>query len=127
MKTLYIALLAALAAGVIALVACSDAFSTDEASPLANDADKVCGHVYKGLIPQPGTAVFVFKKEPEEQEWTSIGGVSTNAYGYYEFHLGDEWEAGWDGMVDATNDLGTGYTLFSYPLQGPVVADIQLY
>jgi len=41
MKTLYIVFLAAVAAGAIALVACSDAFSTDAANPLAHDADKV--------------------------------------------------------------------------------------
>ncbi|HUT99697.1 MAG TPA: hypothetical protein VM054_11570 [bacterium] len=131
MKTLYIVLLAVIAAGVASLVACSDAVSTgDEVKPLAHDADKVYGIVYEGgtKIPVKGAPVFVCKRESEEDDWIDIDNVSTDKYGYYEFDpLLYGWPSGWFGKVDCTNDLKTGETRFGFPLQGPVHADIHLY
>ncbi len=128
MKTLYIVLLAVIAAGVIGLVACSDALSTDgEVNPLATLEDMVYGHVYEGGTHNPaeGAPVMVYKRESEEDDWIYIDGIGTDEYGFYEFHI--DWPAGWYGQVDCTNDLETGFNEFSpYPQQGPVEADIYL-
>jgi len=105
MKTLHIVLIAAVAAGVIALVACSDGLSTDEASPLAHDADKVYGTVTRGIAHTPveEAGVVLLKKEPAASNWIIIGMTRTNNEGYYEFHIAI-WPAGWDGKVDCTAD-----------------------
>jgi hypothetical protein len=123
MKTLYIVLLAAVVAGAIALVACSDAVSTDgEVNPLANDEDMVCGYVYdSGNPPQPieDAVVGVYKRESATSSWYFIEGTDTNEDGYYDFHL-DPWPAGWLGKVDATFDEQTADKKFTYPEVGPV-------
>jgi hypothetical protein len=131
MKTLYIALLAVIAAGVIGLTACSDSFSTDgEVSPLADDADKVYGIVYEGGTHNPvdGAPVLIYKRESEEDDWIDIEGVQTNLSGYYEFDpLSGGWPADWYGKVDCDNGEISGETRFVYPQQGPVQEDIYLY
>lgn len=132
MKTLRIVFLAVIAAGVIGLVACSDAVSTDdEVNPLAHDADKVYGHVYDlQNPPQPveGVWVLVFKRELPIHLWTYIDAIETDDEGYYEFDpLLGGWPAGWGGMVDCTADDVYAHNDFSpYPEEGPVEADINL-
>jgi|GEM_PF-5055241 len=126
MKTLYIALTAAVAASVIALLSCSDGLSTDEVRPLASEEDMVCGVVTRGLthIPVANVGVVLYKREVETDLWTSIDVTWTNNEGYYEFHI-ESWPAGWYGKVDCTNDDITAATDFPiYPEEGPVEADI---
>jgi hypothetical protein len=129
MKTLYIVLLAIVAAGVIALVACSDAVSTDnEVRPLADDEDKVWGIVTKGGDPVNEVWVLLYKREESTDPWIEIGRDQTSNQGYYEIYpaLGI-WPAGWDGKVDCTNDDITAEKDFSpYLPVGPVRADIEL-
>jgi len=85
MKTLYIVLLAIVAAGVIALVACSDAVSTDnEVRPLADDEDKVWGIVTKGGDPVNEVWVLLYKREESTDPWIEIGRDQTSNQGYYE-------------------------------------------
>ncbi len=128
MKLLRVLLLAVIAAGVIGLVACTDAVSTDdEVNPLTDDADKVYGHVYEGGTHTPvESPVIVYKRAPEEDDWIDIDQQSSNEDGFYEFHL-DPWPAGWGGMVDCTADDETAHNdFYPYPQQGPVEADIYL-
>jgi hypothetical protein len=127
MKTLHIVLLAVIAAGVIGLIACTDAVSTDdEVNPLADDEDKVYGTVYDNQNPPQPVAdvwVLVFKREKPTDPWSYIDEDQTNFAGQYEFHI-DPWPAGWDGKVDCTYDDVTAHAYFGYPEEGPVEADI---
>jgi hypothetical protein len=128
MKTLYVVLLAAIAVGVIGLVACTDAVSTDEVDPLADGEDLVYGTVYDNQNPpQPvsGAPVGVYKRDGSTPIWTFIDGENTDQSGNYDFNI-DPWPAGLYGKVDCTNDELTGATYFIYPQEGPVEADIYL-
>jgi len=129
MKTLYIGLLAAVAAGVIALVACSDTFSTDEeVKPLAVSNKAVYGYVTLDDEPVDEVPVFVYKRTMPSGPWIYIAHTSTNEEGYYEIDpLPGIWPAGQYGKSDCTNDIYTGLCDFSpYPQVGPVRADVEL-